>query len=211
LNFSVSSNQVLWNLPVEIFLIRQMIKLNLISWHYRCSNHFHCGLFICQTRISFSFVFYMILTSTKKYRMIVTSSLHTTSQIFSPWDAIRFLTVNVLIVNIVKTWLNIKYHVCWCRGTKIIDRRRKKRRKDNEQHIPPRRSTINSWSSNLREIFKKTDGCSVYTKFRQRWGHRRRRSPKEVVRACVPPTMYSAGTFRAHNNGPRWWNGAHDI
>lgn len=62
---------------------------------------------------------------------------------------------------------------------------------------------------NLRGIFKKT---GQRTKLRRRWGrHRRRRSPKEVVRACVPPTMYSAGTFRAHNNGPRWWNEARDI
>lgn len=33
---------------------------------------------------------------------------------------------------------------------------------------------------------------------------RERELQKEEVRACVSPTMYSAVTFRAHNNGPRW-------
>lgn len=40
---------------------------------------------------------------------------------------------------------------------------------------------------------------------------RERESQKEEVRACVSPTMYSAVTFRAHNNGPRWWNGTHGF
>lgn len=40
---------------------------------------------------------------------------------------------------------------------------------------------------------------------------RERELQKEEVRACVSPTMYSAVTFRAHNNGPRWWNGTHGF
>jgi hypothetical protein len=91
----------------------------------------------------------------------------------------------------------------------------KERRKRWTPRVPPRRLTIDTAGpSNLHGIFKKADGRSVYEASCYDSSEADIDDvgqPKEVVRACVPPTMYSASTFRAHNNGPRWWNEAHDI
>lgn len=82
-------------------------------------------------------------------------------------------------------------------------RERKGEKEVNDVSRREGRSLI-AGSGNLHESSKRPAAVWNFLCYRQWRRHRRRRSPKEVVRACVPPTMYSAGTFGAHNNGPRW-------
>lgn len=85
---------------------------------------------------------------------------------------------------------------------------RKERRKRGKaeaatSRLPEMRFPLSFVGGSARE----KEICQRYSAARLR----ERELQKEEVRACVSPTMYSAVTFRAHNNGPRWWNGTHGF
>lgn len=78
---------------------------------------------------------------------------------------------------------------------------RKERRKRGKaeaatSRLPEMRFPLSFVDGSARE----KEICQRYSAARLR----ERELQKEEVRACVSPTMYSAVTFRAHNNGPRW-------